>query len=283
MNGIILKKENKKYFVYSNNDKREYECYLKGSFKFHKNFIPIVGDRVNLIKENNLYFISSIFERKNILIRPKIANINIMVIVQSIIEPNINTDLIYKYLLLFEYQKLNKIIIIFTKTDLIKNYDIKKEHKYLLIDNYDIYDANNEEDFNKLKKIFKNKVVCFSGQSGVGKSTLLNKLVPELNIKTNKISKKLNRGKHTTTTTKLYRTNYGYIVDTPGFSAFDINLNKKDMAIGYKIFSENVNECQFNNCFHITEKKCKIKELLHQNKISIEKYNWYIKNIEKCK
>lgn len=248
---------------------------LKGNVRL-KEFI-YAGDYVEYIYDGSTALITNVLERKNYIIRPKISNIDNLFIVQSIIEPKYNISQLFKYHTFFKMQGIKNIYFIMTKTDIIRNnnndIDFLK-NEYLL----NIFDYRNQNDLKQIKEILSDKINCFVGQSGVGKSTFLNFLVPELNIKTNEISKMLNRGKHTTTSTTLYEYQNGYIVDTPGFSTIDIHLTKEELAKIFFNFDELYQNCKFSNCLHKNEIKCNIKEKVNEGKILNKNiYDEYLK------
>lgn len=250
-------------------------CKARGKFR-NMNITPLVGDEVVISDEN---YILEIKPRKNELKRPPIANIDEAIIITSLKKPDFSSNLLDKLLVIIEFNNI-KPIIIFTKQDLLSKEEFEKLKPY--IDyykkiGYDVY-LNNEID--KIKKIFKNKVSVFTGQSGAGKSTLLNRLNKELNLKTNEISDALNRGKHTTRHTELLEIEDGLVADTPGFSAIDFHdMTNSDIRDNFIEFNEYRDECEFRNCTHTHEKKCKIKKKVEDGTILKSRYENYIKFI----
>lgn len=272
---IVISINSGNFFISDLETKERYIAKLKGNIK-DKNFI-YAGDVVEYSNDGSTILIVNLLKRKNNIIRPKIANIDNLFIIQSIVEPDYNISQLFKYHTFFKMQDIHNIFFIITKTDICKNSkEILNElkNKYLL----NVFDSNNKNDISKLKKLFSKKINCFAGQSGVGKSTLLNKIVPDLNIRTNEISKILNRGKHTTTSTTLYEYNDGYIVDTPGFSTIDITISKEELAKIFYNFDELYDKCKFSNCLHKNEGNCYIKEEVKNKNILNEYiYDEYLK------
>ena len=251
-----------------------YVCKARGKFR-NMGLSPIVGDEVVFDDENN--YIKEILPRKNQLIRPVIANIDMAIIITSLKKPDFSSNLLDKFLVICEYNRV-KPVIIFTKADLLSEDEvlkIKPVINYYKKIGYDVY-MNNEIDL--IKKIFKDKVCVFTGQSGAGKSTLLNRLNPNFNLKTGEISLALNRGKHTTRHTELLELFGGLVADTPGFSALEFTgMSKEDIRDNFTEFNFYRNECQFRDCFHVYEKKCKVKEKVNDGTILKSRYDNYLK------
>lgn len=263
------------------------KCSGRGKIKLSNNIM--VGDNVEIEKINEDYVIKKILNRKNFLIRPPVANIDFLIIIQSVKNPDFSPSLLVDYLAYYEYLNISNIIIFLTKIDLLTKDENDKLNEIILDfkkDNYLFfnYDKNyGLKSFNKIFKNKENKLFCFCGQSGVGKSTLINKLIPNLNLTTNVVSKNINRGKHTTTTIKLYEYKKNYIADTPGFSSLKLNLTKKEYANSFYNYHKLSEKCFFNDCLHINEKECFVIKHSLENKISQIKYNEYLKTIKKLK
>ncbi|WP_412031869.1 ribosome small subunit-dependent GTPase A [Malacoplasma muris] len=281
MNGKVIKKSASFFNVICNN--LNYICFSRKKVKNDASIL--VGDNVEFIKEDSTYIIEKILPRKNKLIRPSVANIDIIIIVISVVEPKLNTFQLNKYLAYYEYQNIDNVIIYFSKMDLLKEKDeiLNKINEYKK-DGYKCLFSDKTESIDTINTLFdKNNVICLAGESGVGKSTLINKLIPDSNITTNIISKSLNRGKHTTTTSNLISYKNGFIVDTPGFGSIELNIPNDEIAKSYNDFRSYGKYCKFRNCLHKNENGCKVKEMVEKNKISKERYNDYLKIINSNK
>ena len=268
MRGRIIKNISNDYTV--DNNGKLYTCKPRGKFRLN-NQIPLVGDIVEFDENNN--YILNIQPRKNELIRPSIANVDIAVIVTSVKNPNFDTNLLDKSLTIISYNNITPVIY-FTKLDLLTNEELKNIEKFI---NYykkiGYHVAITKEE---LMTIIKNKTVVFTGQSGAGKSTLLNKINPKLNLKTDEISLALGRGKHTTRHTELFDINNTYIADTPGFSKLDfIGMTPIDIRDNMKEMFENLDKCKYADCMHINEDGCYIKRMIQVKEILESRYENY--------
>ena len=276
MTGKIVKILSNDYTINSNNTL--YVCKSRGKFR-NMNIIPLVGDNV-IFDEKNKYILE-ILSRKNFLVRPPVANIDQCVIVTSTKEPDFSSNLLDKLLTIIEFNNI-KPIICFTKLDKLDKdelIDIQKIMKYYQKIGYEIYDNQNLE---KFKKIFKDKITVFTGQSGAGKSTLLNKLDSKLNLKTNEISKALNRGKHTTRHVELLSLYNGYVADTPGFSAISfLDMTNSDIRDSFIEFNLLRDKCEYKDCMHDREINCEIKRKVNDNEIMLSRYENYLKFIHR--
>lgn len=250
-----------------------YHCKPRGKF-YHLKLTPLVGDTVVIDEVNN--YILDILPRKNELSRPMIANVDSCIIVTSVKEPSLSLLLLDKMLSIIIYNKINPIIC-FSKTDLLTKEELEELNKI-----YDYYNKigiptifNTETD--KLDALIKNKIVVLTGQTGAGKSSLINKLNPHLNLETNHISKALGRGVHTTRHVELFPYKESLIADTPGFSSLDLNKIKKEEL--KNTFIEFGNNCQFKDCMHLKEQNCNVKERVNQNIIMASRYENYQKMV----
>lgn len=266
--GLIIKINSTIYTVKSNNN--TFNCVLRGKFR-HNSITPCVGDKVKF-NESELV-INEILPRINSLDRPPVANVDAALIITSVKEPNINMTLLDKLISTITINEITPILV-FTKMDLL-NRDEKKNItniiKYYKKIGYDVV-TNNK--INKLKKILKNKLVVLCGQTGAGKSTLINKIDKKLDLKTGEISQALGRGKHTTRMVELYDMKTFYVMDTPGFSSLDfnnVNINDiKDSFIEFKSLN-----CKFKDCKHINENDCEIIKNVENNNIMKSRYDSY--------
>lgn len=281
--GKIIKALSGFYYVVSEN--KIYECKARGKFR-KQSFKPLVGDEVDFQIENgDKGYILSVFPRKNVLIRPPICNIDQALIVVSAKEPDFSTLLLDKFLLMVENKNIAPIICI-TKSDLLS----KNEPIYQEIDDYQkagyatyLVSAKNNTGLEQLANLFKNKESVITGQSGVGKSSLLNSLNIDLNLETNSISKSLGRGKHTTRHVELVEILGGYVADTPGFSSLELEMSKEEAAIGYHDFKALSSYCKFRGCLHDSEPQCAVKEAVEEGKISTARYQHYLQFLTEIK
>ena len=274
MNGKILSTVGGVYVVYC--DGINYRLFPKGIFR-HKNQRLLVGDNVEF---NDIdMVIESIEDRHNELIRPKVANIDMLFITMSVIEPELSVELLYKFL---TYANMNSIpaSVIFTKVDMLDNFEhLNKVKEDLLKLGYPVYFLSKDSDgeLDRLKADIDGKSIVFMGQTGVGKSSAINKIEPNFERKIGEYSTALGRGKHQTKEVILLPYKGGFIGDTPGFSSLDLNMFKEDLAQYFPGYSELYTQCYFSNCLHQNEKQCKIKEEICNGNLSKEGYDAYIK------
>lgn len=274
MEGIIIKALSDIYIVRCNNT--NILCKAKGVFRKNK-ILPLVGDRV--IIDSDKKIITEILNRKNSLIRPAIANVDAAIIVMSVVKPDFSSLLVDKLINVIEFNNIKPIICL-TKIDLISNmHEINKSVEYYKKIGYEVV-FNTEID--KIKELLKNKITVITGQSGVGKSTLLNKLDSNLSLKTNEISIALGRGKHTTRHVELIDFMDGFVADTPGFSALSfIGMTKEDIRDNMIEF--NNYSCKYKDCMHFKEEECMIKEKVDSGEILKSRYENYLKFINELK
>lgn len=268
MQGRIIKNISNDYTVDA--DGKLYTCKPRGKFRMNNN-TPLVGDIVTFDEINN--YILDIKPRKNELIRPTIANIDMAIIVTSVKNPNFDTTLLDKNLTIISYNNITPIIYL-TKLDLLNEKELTEINKY--INYYQKIGYIVSTNIVDLLKIIKNKTVVLTGQSGAGKSTLLNKINPELALNTDEISLALGRGKHTTRHTELFDINGTYIADTPGFSKIDfIGMKPIEIRDNMKEMFDNLENCKYQDCMHINEDGCKVIELVNKKEILETRYKNY--------
>lgn len=274
MTGVIIKNISNDYTIES--DGKQYTCKPRGIFR-HQLITPLVGDHVIFDEQN--HYITKILPRKNELIRPSIANIDIAVIVTSVKDPNLDTHLLDKFLTIISYNNITPIIYL-TKLDLLSTKELNKINNYIeYYQKIGYIISTNKDDL--LEKI-QNKLVVFTGQSGAGKSTLLNKIDPTLNLYTNEISYALGRGKHTTRHTEIYKTKGALIADTPGFSKIDFyNMTPIDIRDNMKEMFDNLPKCKYIDCLHNKEDGCYVKKLVEDKLILSSRYQNYLDFITK--
>jgi len=275
MVGKIIKQISNDYTVKVDNEL--YVCKARGKFR-NIGVTPLVGDNV-VIDENNNYILE-ILDRKNELDRPSVSNIDQVVIVTSVKIPDFSSNLLDKLLTIIEFNNI-KPVICFTKLDLLNEIELEEIEEimdYYRKIGYEVY-SNTDS---KLKEIFKDKITVFAGQSGAGKSSLLNRLDNSLNLEIGEVSIALGRGRHTTRHTELIEVLGGLIADTPGFSSIDFrDMKKSDIRDNFIEFNQYRESCEYKDCMHINELKCAIKEKVEKNIIKKSRYENYLKFVEK--
>ena len=277
LNGTIIKGIGGFYYVEAADE--IYECKARGVFRKEK-LSPLVGDKVTIsINENAENTIDEIMPRKNALTRPPVVNIDNLIIVVSTVEPKPSTLVIDKLIAVAEHKNIEPIIVI-TKSDLASAQEIFDI--YTLAGFKTIIVSNETKDgVDEVKAVLKDKISALTGNSGVGKSSLLNNLDETLALKTAQISKKLGRGRHTTRQAELYRVCDGFVVDTPGFSSFEIDKSdiilKDELAYCFRDFSDYIEKCKFYpSCTHTADKGCAVVEAVNEGKISKSRHNSYV-------
>lgn len=272
------------YYVYS--DGVSYQTRARGNFR-NKNITPLVGDEVEFKNEEfSEGYILEIFPRKNELVRPPVANIDQAILIVSCKEPNFSSNLLDRFLTYLEYHAITPVLY-FTKTDLLSEEEYKKMETYT---NY--YQKIGYHVFmppfgsldslvDKIKALFKDNLTVFMGQTGAGKSTLINKISPELALKTGEISKSLGRGRHTTRHVELIPLEGGLVGDTPGFSAIEIpEMDLPEVGKQFKEIKEASAYCKFRECKHVHEPGCEVKKLVDKGDISQQRYDNYLQILE---
>ena len=271
-------------FYYVKSQGQVYQCRARG--KFRKDSLkPLVGDYCEFSIENQTEgYILSLLPRKNSLIRPPICNVDQALLVFSAKEPDMNLLLLDRFLILIEHLQIQPIICI-SKMDLVDSSLIYHQMKPYEDAGYQVLyvSSKQEQGIEAVKNIFKDKVTVVTGQSGVGKSSLLNALDIHLQIDTNEISKALGRGKHTTRHVELIEMYGGYVADTPGFSSLELNIEPVDLAISYHDFHEFSKQCKFRGCVHESEPHCAVKNAVEQGEISSQRYEHYLMFLKESK
>ena len=267
-------------FYYVETTDAIYECKARGIFR-KQGISPLVGDTVKIsVNVNAENTIDDIIDRKNSLVRPPLANLDQLFIVASLVDPNINTTVIDRLIGIAELKNIEPIIVL-TKIDLsqdaeyYKNIYEKAGFKVILCDN------NTGRGSDEVRELIKGKISAFTGNTGVGKSSLLNSIDSSLEISTGETSKKLGRGKHTTRHCELYKINGGYVADTPGFSYIDLEryekIMKDDLPFCFREFEPFLEKCRFQtNCSHINDKGCAVVDAVNKGLISKERHQSYI-------
>ncbi|ENH98283.1 GTPase RsgA [Gracilibacillus halophilus YIM-C55.5] len=272
-------------FYYVQHEKDIVQCRGRGLFRKQK-ITPLVGDDVTFeYTDEGEGSITAIDNRKNELSRPRVANIDQAIIVTSAKEPTWRSYLMDKFLVMIEAKEVEPVLFV-TKMDLLTEQE--KEHviqtfSYYQTIGYQVLFLSNEDgiDSDDVAPILDRKISVFAGQSGVGKTSLLNTLIPGLKLETGDISQSLGRGKHTTRHVEFIRFENGYIADTPGFSALD--FSEVDLDLLPACFPEFVNiqdECKFRGCLHLKEPHCAVKKAVDNGDIRSERYQNYVQFIE---
>lgn len=259
-------------FYYVESEGQVYQTRARGNFR-KKGQTPYVGDWVEFTaEENSEGYILSIAPRKNSLVRPPIVNIDQAVVIMSAKEPDFNSNLLDRFLVLLEYKKIHPIIYI-SKTDLLENGDELADFQqvYRAI-GYDFVTSKEE-----LLPLLTGKVTVFMGQTGVGKSTLLNKIAPDLQLETGEISDSLGRGRHTTRAVSFYDLNGGKIADTPGFSSLDYEVSTaEELNQAFPEIDEVSRDCKFRTCTHTHEPACAVKPAAEEGEIAAFRFENYL-------
>ena len=284
MIGLIISNISNLYQVKVDN--RIIECNVRGKIK-QDDLSPVVGDNVEIeiLKNENKGVINNICERKTYCKRPKIANLSQIILVVSLKNPKPDLLLLDKQLAYSEYLKIKPIICI-NKTDIGDKEIQEKIHNIYEKIGYKVIDTVAKEDVGveDVRKLIKGNITAFSGNSGVGKSTLINSLFEEVKTEEGEISIKNKKGKNTTTSSYLYEIDGGYIADTPGFSTFSLEeIESKDLAHYFIEFVDYIKNCEYSDCNHIKEEKCGIKHALNDGKINESRYENYCKICEELK
>ena len=300
MIGVVIKSTGSWYTVRGQN-KKVYDCRLPGKFRMSgiKSTNPVtVGDKVDFELEDNSQngIINRIHDRKNYIIRKSVnlskqthiiaANIDQVFLLVTLKEPETFTSFIDRFLATAEAYSIPAILV-FNKIDL---YDKKLLEEKLKLEKiyrkigYECLDISASEKINltKLKVIMKNKVSMFSGHSGVGKSTLVNAIHPELDLKTSDISDQHSQGQHTTTIAEMFELPFGgYIIDTPGIKGFGVvDFEKHEVGDYFPEFFALKKSCKFNNCLHVNEPDCAVKQALKKDELAESRYISYLQILE---
>lgn len=268
-------------FYYVEENGITYTCKARGKFRKSR-LKPVVGDYCTFeLDDNDEGYILQIKKRRNILERPPIANIDQALLVFSITEPDFDQLLLDRFLTMVENLDITPIIVV-TKIDLDDskiNYIKETYHSYKVI----FISSVDFTGIDQVKEVLKDHVTVVTGQSGVGKSSLLNALDIQLNIATSEISQALGRGRHTTRHVELMPLYGGYVADTPGFSSLELNMTPQELSVSYHDFRELSYECKFRGCLHDSEPYCKVKEAVEKGIIAKSRYTNYLSFLKEVK
>lgn len=287
MTGRIIKGIAGFYYVITDKEQM-FECKAKGVFRKDKKK-PLVGDYVEmsvLDEEERIGNIDAILERKNDLIRPNVANVDQALIIFALVSPKPNLNLLDRFLLMMEKQQIHTIIC-FNKCDLVSDAECGQLKEAYGTCGYDVrfLSAKEGEGIDNLRKMLHKKTTVAAGPSGVGKSSIINLVQSGVKMQTGEVSKKIDRGKHTTRHSELiYVEKDTYIVDTPGFSSLFIEqFDKEELKEYYREFRQYEPRCRFVGCTHIHEPDCGVKQALEEGKISSVRYKNYVLLYEELK
>lgn len=258
-----------------------YECKAKGIFR-NEGVKPLVGDNVEieiLDEANKKGNIVKILERKNSLIRPAVANVDQALVIFAAAKPTPNLNLLDRFLISMEMSKVESIIC-FNKTDVADEDYVNRLRDIYFSCGYKVICTSTVDGsgVEQLKSMLKGKTTVLAGPSGVGKSSMTNAIIPEACMQTGGISKKIERGKHTTRHSELFTIQKDtFLFDTPGFSSLYVNnLEKEDLMWYFPEFDKFNDKCRFQGCVHINEPDCSVKDALREGLISKSRYDNYL-------
>ena len=284
MNGIIIKAISGFYYV--SDDEKTYECKARGSFR-ESGVSPLVGDRVEFEQtEEEKGLVTAVLPRKSLLSRPPVANIDKLFIVSSYKKPAPNAYIIDKLTALAEYKEIEPIIV-FNKCDIGGFEDWERIYKTAGFKVFTV-SAESGEGIEYLKNELKNFVSAFTGNSGVGKSSILNALFGEMKLETGAVSDKLGRGRHTTRHTELFALpEGGFVADTPGFSSLEYDCAdyefKENLVYYFRDLKQYADGCRFTSCTHTCEKGCDIIRAVQNGEVAESRHRSYIALFEELK
>lgn len=279
MQGKIIKGIAGFYYIHAENG-QVYECKAKGAFRKQK-IKPLVGDMVRIAvldEAEHLGNVEEILPRKNELIRPAVANIDMALVIFAAAKPEPNFNLLDRFLCMMEFQNV-PVTICFNKTDLVDEEKIEEYRRIYEPAGYRLMSTctRTGEGVDAVKALLHGKTTTVAGPSGVGKSSLINALQSDVQMQTGVISDKIDRGRHTTRHSEIVPVmEDSYIMDTPGFSSMDVpGFEKEDLWTCFPEFREYEPYCKFQGCSHINEPDCGVKEALAEGKISSVRYENY--------
>ena len=297
MRGVVIKSTGSWYIV-KTDDGELLNCRIRGKFRMQdiKSTNPIVvGDKVLVSNEDDSFIIDELFDRKNIIVRKSVnlskqthilaSNVDQAILVVTMKSPETSTGFIDRFLVSAQAYGVD-VIILFNKTDLYDQVTLalmeERRSIYQKIGYRCLSKSTLNDDLSDIKELMKDKVNVISGHSGVGKSTLLNSIQPNLNITTQEISEQHQQGQHTTTFSEMYDLDFGAsIIDTPGVRGFGLSeIDKYELGDYFVEFLKLKSDCKFNNCLHVNEPKCAVKLSLEKGEIATSRYKNYLNMLE---
>lgn len=270
-------------FYYVDCDRTVFTCRARGKFR-HAGMSPMVGDRVEItLQSETTGSVDAILERNNFFIRPSVANMDMLVMIAAGVNPITDPFLIDRVAAIAERKNCESVICI-NKCDLEPCDDLYQRYKSAGFTTIQV-SALTGEGIDLLCDTIAGKTVVFTGNSGVGKSSILNAIDPRLAIATGEVSDKLGRGRHTTRHVELFRIPNGALVaDTPGFASFDTDvpelLNKDELALAFREFKPYLDDCRFVGCSHTKEKGCAVLDAIEKGEISVQRHRSYLRLYE---
>lgn len=268
-------------FYYVKTDDGVVECRARGIFR-KRGIAPVAGDQVVLSADRTT--IDEILPRKNVFVRPPVANLDVLFIVASTTQPVPSTLILDELTAVAVYKNIQPVIVI-TKADLAAADTLKKAYQNSTIPLICL-DYTTGEGLDEIRTHIAGHLCAFCGNSGVGKSTLLNKLAPQLERQTGSISQKLGRGRHTTREVEIFEVCDGLLADTPGFASLDANkicrIPPEDLQHAFPEFEPYFGQCRFTGCSHRSEKGCAVRAALEEGKLSATRYQSYLTMYEEA-
>ena len=282
--GIVIQSNGGFYYVEAAD--AVYTCRARGIFR-KQGMTPVAGDRVVIAasEEDGTGVLESVLERKNALVRPPVANVDLLVLVASVCQPKTNTLVLDKMIAVAEKKGICPIIVI-NKSDLGDPAELEAIYRSTGLETFTV-SATDLSSLEPLRRRLAGQISVFAGNSGVGKSSILNGIDPTLQLSTGEISHKLGRGRHTTRTATLYHLADGYLVDTPGFSSLDLEqvepIYKEDLPYCFREFEQYEGTCRFSGCAHYKEPGCGVRQAVEAGEIAQSRYDSYVTMYEAVK
>lgn len=285
MEGLIIKGIGGFYYVEAAG--QLYECRARGIFRKEK-ISPFAGDRVEFtLNETGENTVDRILERKNLLVRPPVANVDTLVIVSSVKEPVPSTLVIDKLTAIAVHKGIRPCVV-FSKTDLGDTSELESIYRLAGIGTCSVC-CKTGKGADEVRRLIGDGITVFTGNTGVGKSSLLNLLYPSLSLSTGEISEKLGRGRHTTREVTLFRAGEGYVADTPGFSSLEVlennseYISKEELPNCFPEFEPFLCDCKFTTCAHTVDKGCGVLKALSKGLISESRHKSYVEMYKEVK